>query len=74
MFYTPMTGISKRQLEALDFIRRFIRRKRYSPSIREIAEGLNTAISNTHRVVEMLEERGHIRRLPNKSRTIEVVK
>ena len=54
-----MMGLTKRQSEALAFIRGFIEAKGYSPSYREIAAGIDTpSTGEAHRLVHQLIERG----------------
>ncbi|CUH60272.1 LexA family protein [Thalassobacter stenotrophicus] len=67
--------LTPRQHEALVFLAAYTKRTGYSPSFGEIAEALELASkSNVHRLIKALEERGYIRRLPNRSRAIEILK
>lgn len=45
-----------------------------SPSVTEIATALETARSTAFSLMKQLEIRGHIRRLPDRARAIEVIK
>ena len=66
--------MTKRQLEALNFIKRFIRVRGYAPSYDEIRLAMGAVSkSHVHRIVRALEALGQIRRLPNKARAIEIV-
>jgi len=70
-----MMGLTKRQSEALAFIRGFIEGKGYSPDYREIRAGMGlVSTSQVHAVVTQLAERKAIRYLPGKPRSISVVK
>lgn len=69
-----MAALTKRQAETLRFIQGFIETKGYSPCLREICDGIGARQkSGAHRLVTGLEERGAIRRLPNRDRAIEVI-
>lgn len=67
-------ALTKIQSEVLAFIQHAIKQSGCAPAVRDIAAHLGWAsISSTHRVLVALEERGHIRRLRNKARAIELV-
>jgi len=69
-----LDGLSERQRQILDFIKREIRRKGYPPSVREIGEAVGLRSSATvHAHLARLEEKGYIRRDPVKPRAIEVL-
>lgn len=66
-----MTSTTPRQKQAYDFIRSFIDKEGYGPSYQEIKEGLGLGSkSGVHRLVEGLEQRGLIGRLPGMRRSI----
>lgn len=66
--------MTPRQMDALRFITGYQEAKGYCASVREIALGIGgNAIGKTHEALDGLEERGHIRRLPNRARAIEVL-
>lgn len=66
--------LTKRQAEALEIIRKFKDKFGYAPSVRELMAALGASSpSVVHRVLKGLEERGHIRRLFNRTRAIEIV-
>ena len=62
------------QRNALDFIRGYIEQHGgVSPSFGEIEHALGLhSRSSVHRIVSALEERGHIRRLHNRQRAIQL--
>jgi repressor LexA len=63
--------LTERQRQVLDFIREFIARHSYSPSMREIGDGIG--INSTNGVVchlVALERKGHIRMEKNRARSI----
>jgi SOS-response transcriptional repressor LexA len=66
-----MMGLTKRQSEALAFIRGFIEAKGYSPSTVEIMQGLGLASkSGVNRLVHGLRERGAVDFLDYRQRSI----
>lgn len=67
--------LTKRQHELLMLIDRRLREDGVSPSFEEMkdAVGLKSK-SGIHRLISALEERGFIRRLPNRARALEVLK
>ncbi|MDB5063681.1 MAG: SOS-response transcriptional repressor, LexA, partial [Chloroflexi bacterium] len=67
-------GLNPRQREILEFLRNHARNHAYPPTVREI--GLAVGLSSSSTVqnhLNALEQKGHIRRDPTKSRTVEVV-
>lgn len=66
-------ALTRRQREVLDFITDFIRTKRYSPSLEEIAAHFGlSSVATVHKHVTNLEKKGFIRRSWNRSRSIDV--
>jgi repressor LexA len=62
------------QDRALTFIRRYLKRRGYAPSLIEIAEGIGiTSKGTAHRHVQALADAGRIRLLPGRKRGIELV-
>ncbi|MCF6328759.1 MAG: transcriptional repressor LexA [Henriciella sp.] len=67
--------LTSKQKELLLFIHKRIKDDGVSPSFDEMKEALNLASkSGIHRLIVALEERGFIRRLPNRARALEVLK
>ena len=67
--------LTRKQHELLLFIHERIKESGVSPSFDEMKEALDLASkSGIHRLITALEERGFIRRLPNRARAIEVIK
>src|SRR5947207_11506396 len=63
------------QRELLLFIDARLKETGISPSFDEMREALDLkSKSGVHRLISALEERGFIRRLPNRARALEVVK
>jgi hypothetical protein len=68
-------GLSKKQANALAFIEAFSDEKGYSPSIAEIQQGLGlSSKSGAHGLVQRLVSRGALRQLPNRFRSLVVVR
>ena len=67
--------LTKKQLELLSYINERLKEKGVPPSFDEMKDALDLrSKSGIHRLVTALEERGFIRRLPNRARAIEVLK
>lgn len=65
--------LSERQISILDYIKKEIRAKGYPPSVREIGKAVGLSSSSTvHGHLNVLEQKGYIRRDPTKPRAIEV--
>jgi repressor LexA len=67
-------GLNPRQREILEFLRNHARSHAYPPTVREIGQAVGLSSSSTvQNHLNALEQKGHIRRDPTKSRTVEVV-
>ena len=67
--------LTRKQLELLDFIRVRMDVDGVPPSFDEMKEALDLrSKSGIHRLIMALEERGFIRRLPNRARALEVLR
>ena len=67
--------LTAKQRELLLFIDSRLNESGISPSFDEMREALDLkSKSGVHRLISALEERGFIRRLPNRARALEVVK
>src|ERR1051325_9278496 len=67
--------LTAKQRELLLFIDARLKETGISPSFDEMREALELkSKSGVHRLISALEERGFIRRLPNRARALEVVK
>ena len=67
--------LTAKQHELLMFIDTRLKQSGISPSFDEMREALDLkSKSGVHRLISALEERGFIRRLPNRARALEVVK
>ena len=67
--------LTKKQLDLLEFIHKRVQRDGVPPSFDEMKEALDLrSKSGIHRLITALEERGFIRRLPNRARALEIVK
>jgi len=66
--------LTKRQKEIFDFIRRYLRKYGYPPTVREIGQALGLhSPSTVHAHLAKLEQIGLLRRDPSKPRAIEVM-
>src|SRR5438132_287823 len=69
------TMLTRKQLELLRFIHERLKEAGVPPSFDEMKDALDLrSKSGIHRLITALEERGFIRRLPNRARAIEVIK
>lgn len=67
--------LTARQLQVLKFIDDTIKARGTAPSYKEMADGLKlTSRASVHRTLDILVERGFVRRLRHKARAIEVVR
>jgi repressor LexA len=67
--------LTRKQYELLKFINERLKEAGVPPSFDEMKDALDLrSKSGIHRLITALEERGFIRRLPNRARAIEVIK
>jgi repressor LexA len=67
--------LTRKQYELLLFIHERLKESGIPPSFDEMKEALDLASkSGIHRLITALEERGFIRRLPNRARALEVIR
>jgi repressor LexA len=67
--------LTRKQFELLRFIHERLTESGVPPSFDEMKDALDLrSKSGIHRLISALEERGFIRRLPNRARAIEVIK
>ena len=65
---------TKKQKELLSFIEKFIAERGYSPSYREIMQGLNyNSVATVALHVNNLIKRGHLRKRDRSARSLEVI-
>lgn len=70
-----MEKLTEREKELLDFIQDYQAKEGYSPTLREIARGLNTkSISHVKAMVDHLQSEGLLKVKPKKVRTIVIVR
>ncbi|HLV01433.1 MAG TPA: transcriptional repressor LexA [Acidobacteriota bacterium] len=69
-----MLALTRRQREILEFLRSYLDEHGYSPTLEEIAEHFGLAsLNGVYKHLQLLEERGAIRRLSNRARSIQVI-
>lgn len=67
--------LTVKQHELIQFIQKRLEETGVSPSFEEMKEALDLkSKSGVHRLISALEERGFIRRLPNRARALEVIR
>ena len=67
-------GLTKRQQEIFDFVKRYVGERGYPPTVRDIGKAIGlTSSSTVHAHLANLEKLGVLRRDPTKPRTIEVL-
>ncbi|MEM8725619.1 MAG: transcriptional repressor LexA [Pseudomonadota bacterium] len=67
--------LTAKQHELIRFIQQRLEETGISPSFEEMKDALDLkSKSGVHRLISALEERGFIRRLPNRARALEVIK
>jgi repressor LexA len=67
--------LTAKQQQLLSYIKLHLDKGGVSPSFEEMKEALDLkSKSGIHRLISALEERGFIRRLPNRARALEIVK
>ena len=67
--------LTRKQLELLLFINERLKEEGVPPSFEEMKEALDLqSKSGVHRLIVALEERGFLKRMPNRARALEVIK
>ena len=67
--------LTRKQLELLLFINERVKEEGVPPSFEEMKDALNLqSKSGVHRLIVALEERGFLKRMPNRARALEIVK
>jgi repressor LexA len=70
----PTVALTRRQREIYEFIRDFVRRNGYSPSLEEIGENFGlSSVATVHKHVHHLVEKGFLQKAWNRSRSVEPV-
>jgi repressor LexA len=71
---TMALPLTKRQREILDYLGEFIQHHGYAPSLEEIGRRFNlSSLATVHKHLTNLQEKGLIRRVWNRSRSVELV-
>ena len=65
-----MKGLTARQEEALSYLRQYRAERGLSPTLRELSEALGMKLESARNLLEALERKGEIRRIPGVSRGI----
>lgn len=65
--------LTKKQKKVLDFVKGFIEKNGYAPSLKEVQKKFKLAsVSTAHYYMQKLEEEGYITREENRARSVEV--
>ena len=68
------SDLNEREINILNFIKKHIAEEGYPPSIREMCRALDIkSTSTTHAILNILEEKGYIKKTSLKTRAIEVL-
>ena len=66
--------LTQRQREVLDFLKNFLRKRGFPPTLREIASHLGVkGPRGPQKAVQILERKGYVRRVSRGSRTLELI-
>ena len=66
--------LTRRQKEILDYLREYLERQGYSPTLEEIADHFDLAsLNGVYKHLRALQARGFIRRLTNQARSIQLL-
>ncbi|MDF2809370.1 MAG: lexA [Microvirga sp.] len=67
--------LTSRQHELLRFIDGYVKQRGSSPNLGEMAEAMNLkSKTGINRMLNVLEDRGFVRRLPNRARSVEILR
>ena len=64
--------LTKKQKQILEFVKKYIKKRDYSPSLEEIGKHFKLVKSTIHEHIEILKEKGYLNKEKNKSRAIDV--
>lgn len=70
-----MIGLTAKQSDLLTYLRSYLDSSGgVAPTVREMVAGIGSkSVGSVHSLLARLEERGHIRRIPERARAIEIV-
>lgn len=72
--HAAIMALTRKQKQVLDFVKEFVERKGYSPSLEEIGRRFGlSSVATVHKHVSKLVEKGMLRRQRNVNRSIEPV-
>lgn len=66
--------LTPKQKEILNYIKDFIKKNGYSPSLEEIAKHFKRSVVTIHEHIESLKTKGFLNKLDNQARAIEIIK
>lgn len=62
--------LTPKQKQIFEYIKKYIRKNRYSPSLKEIGKRFGLVKSTVHQHIEALKEKGYLNKLQNQPRSI----
>jgi repressor LexA len=68
-----MKGLTTKQKAVLDFIKEYIEKNKYPPTIREAAEKFKISVKGSYDHIKALEKKKYLKCRMNRSRAIEVI-
>lgn len=69
-----MNGVSPRQVEVYEFIKKYIEENKYPPTYKEIGAKLMVHGSFVMQIVKALVKKGYMTMRPGEARTLRIVK
>lgn len=67
-------SLTPKQKQIIDFIKKYLKKNKYSPSLQEIGKRFKLAKSTVHQHIEELKEKGYLKKADYKARSIELSK
>ena len=66
--------LTPKQKKIFEYIKKYLKENDYSPSLKEIGKRFNLVKSTVHQHVELLREKGYLKKIENQPRSIELNK
>lgn len=70
--FTKIYVMTESEYEVYCYIKEYISKKGFSPTVRNISEGCGMSLSWTHKLVKALKSKGYINYVPKTVRTITI--
>jgi len=65
--------LTPKQKQIFEYIKKYTKKKEYSPTQKEIGEHFGLVKSTVHQYIKVLKEKGYLNKLDNQARAIEIV-